>query len=129
MSSTQPDQRFLIVVLVFGIAATAAGGYWLKSGSIEIRTKRTRVGVGSSGPTPPATRQHKGPVMGRIEAADLAFYPLCLTWLVLGLSMIVLPVAAYVSRNLLFFRLAAFTCAAILLLGLTTVALAAWYGP
>jgi hypothetical protein len=127
--SGPPDKRFLIVVLVFGIAGTCASGRWLQTGSIEIRGGGTRVGVGGGG-LPRPNPQHRGPVAGRIEANnDWQFYPLCLAWIGLGVSMIVLGTLAWMTSNVSLLKLSAWSCAVVLLLGATTVGTALWLGP
>jgi hypothetical protein len=84
----EADKRFLIVVLVFGIVGTAAGVRWLSHGEIVVRRGQTRVGVGQSRP-PPAPRP-AAPAAGRIGGDHALFYPICLAWVALGVSMVAL---------------------------------------
>jgi hypothetical protein len=121
-----PDKRFLIAVLVFGIVGTGAGFNWLSVGRIVIRQGSTRVGVG---PLPRPNPQEKGWVAGVIEGDDLLYYPLCLAWVALGVSMVTLTALGYFSANELFLKLAAYSCVGVLLLGFGTVAAALWSGP
>jgi hypothetical protein len=125
--SGQPDKRFLIFVLVFGIVGTAAGVRWLSGGSITIREGATRVGVG--GPPPRPVPQGDARVAGSIESDDLLYYPLCVTWIALGGSMVILSGLAFFLSKTLYFKLAAFSCLAFLLLGFGTLAAALWSGP
>jgi hypothetical protein len=124
--SNQPDKRFLIVVLVFGVVGTLAGVRWLSSGSIVIREGKTQVGV-AAGARPPAARGNS-PVAGIIQREDLLYYPLCIAWIGLGTSMITLPALWLCCRNEVYARLSAYSCLAILLLGFATVAAALWSG-
>ena len=126
--TTQPDKRLLIiVVLVFGIVATAASTRWLSTGAIVIRKGTTRVGVGQSPPRPGP--QPNAPAAGRIAADHALYYPLCITWIALGLSMVALPTLWFFTSNERWLKLSAYSCLAILLLAFTTVAVALWSGP
>src|SRR5688572_24892882 len=103
--NNQPDKLFLIGVLAFGLAGSAAAARWLSTGEIVIGEATTRVGARAPGPAP-----RGGPVTGRIERSDLLFYPLCLTWLGLGISMTALSVLAFFTSKVLFLRLSAYSC-------------------
>ncbi len=125
--ATQSQKRWLIVVtLAFGLAGSAAAIRWLSTGEIVIRKGATRVGARAPASTRP---QPQGPVAGRIERSDLPFYPLCLSWLGLGLSMMALPVLAFFTSNEMFLRLSAYSCVAVLILGFLTVGTAILWGP
>ena len=117
----RPDWRFLLFVFVFGLAMTAGGVYWLKSGQIEIRAAKSR----SRALLP---QSEPGVVAGRITSHNLLYYPLCTSWVGLGTAMIVLPLLAFFSRREIFARLAAYCCAALLLLTAVTVGAALWPG-
>jgi hypothetical protein len=117
----RPDWRFLPIVFIFGLAVTAGGVYWLKSGQIEIRSgeSRSRAAMPQSEP---------GAVAGRITPQSLLYYPLCTFWVGLGTAMIVLPLLAFFRGQQLYARLAAYCCAALLLLTAVTVGAALWTG-
>jgi hypothetical protein len=122
----QQDRRFLIAVLVFGIVGTAAGARWLHTGEIVIRKGTARAGRGG-GAVPVQSSQ--GPVSGRIGADQLLFYPVCLTWITLGVSMIALSVICFFSSRVLFWKLSSFSCLGVLVLGFATVGAAYLSGP
>ena len=117
----RPDWRFLLFVFVFGLAMTAGGVHWLTSGQIEIRS-------GASRSRQVMPQSEPGAVAGRITSANLLYYPLCTSWVGLGTAMIVLPLLAFFSRREIFARLAAYCCAALLLLAAVTVGAALWSG-
>jgi hypothetical protein len=119
------DSWFLIAVLVFGVLGICVGGRWIAEGSIVIRKGGTRVGRAATPPRPAP----KGAVAGTIESSDLLFYPICLAWISLGLTMLTMLSLAIFTRNLIFYRLAAYSLASVLVLGFSTVAAALWYGP
>jgi hypothetical protein len=125
--TSQLDKRFLIVVLVFGIAGACAGFHWLSSGNIAIRQGGARIGVGGALPRP--APQRSAPVAGSIGVNGVLYYPLCVTWIALGVSMVALSVLAFFSSNDLLLKLSAFSCLAFLLLAFATVAVAIWAGP
>jgi len=118
----------LIVALIFGILGTGAGVNWLSSGSIVIRGGQARSGPARSLRTPPPS-QSDAPVAGAIRSTHLLFYPLCLAWIGLGVSMVGLSTFAFFSSTTLYHRLSAFSCLAFLLLAFGTVAVALWSGP
>jgi hypothetical protein len=68
-------------------------------------------------------------VAGTIAADRALFYPLCITWIALGLSMIALATLSFFTFNETWLKLSAYSCLAILLLAFTTVAAALWSGP
>jgi hypothetical protein len=117
----------LIVALVFGVLGTGAGVNWLRTGSIEIRGGQVRSGPARSLRTPPAASD--APVAGAIRSSHLLFYPLCLTWMGLGLSMIALSTWSIFSSTVLYHRLSAYSCLVFFLLAFGTVAAALWSGP
>ena len=117
----RPDWRFLPFVFIFGLAVTAGGVYWLKSGQIEIRSGKSRSRQVSPQSEP-------GAVAGRITSQNLLYYPLCTAWVSLGTAMIVLPLLAFFRGRELYARLAAYCCAALLLLTAVTVGAALWSG-
>jgi hypothetical protein len=125
--TTQPDKRFLIVVFVFGIVAACVGIHWLRAGAIVIRGGESRTGVGET--LPPPAPQRGAPVAGSIGHNSVLYYPLCVAWVGLGVSMVALSVLSFLSSNDLLLRLYAFSCLAILLLVEGTVAAAIWSGP
>ena len=125
--SSQPDKRFLIVVLVFGIVGTAAGVRWLSHGEIVVRRGQTRVGVGQGRP-PPAARP-AGPAAGRVGGDHLLYYPICVAWIALGASMVALAALSFFTGNVTCLKLSAYSCLAVLLLGFATLAAALWSGP
>jgi hypothetical protein len=125
--TSQPDKRFLIVVLIFGIVGACAGSYWLSSGSIVIRQGGSRSGVG--GKLPPPRPQSGARVAGNIGANDALYYPLCVLWVGLGVAMVALSALSFLSSNVLYLKLSAYSCLAILLLAGATVAAAIWSGP
>lgn len=125
---SQSEKRWLIVVvLVFGGLGAAAGFHWLSSGSIVIREGETRVGVG--GRLPPPVPRPNARAAGTITADDALYYPLCVTWIALGITMLTLVALAVVTANELFLRLSAYCCVVYLLLAFGTVAAALWSGP
>jgi hypothetical protein len=126
--TNKPGKGFLIAVLVFGLAGTAAGVRWLAKGEIVIREGRSRTGVGGRG-TPSATPQGGGRVAGHIRSDHALYYPLCVTWVGLGVSMITFAALSFFSSNGLYPRLAAYSLAAVLPLGFGTLAAALWAGP
>jgi hypothetical protein len=119
-STGRPDWRFLPVVFIFGLAVTAGGAHWLTSGQIEIRAAKSR-----SRALLPQTEPRA--VAGRITPQNLLYYPLCTAWVGLGTAMIVLPLLA-IFRGQFYARLAAYCCAALLLLTAVTVGAALWSG-
>ena len=127
MPSVSDKRWLLIVVLVFGALGAAAGFRWLSSGSIVIREGETQVGVG--GPPPHPVPRRNAPAAGTITADHLLYYPLCGTWIALGVCMVVLGVLAFFTAYELFFRLSAYCCLVYLLLAFGTVAAALWSGP
>jgi hypothetical protein len=126
-TTRQPDKLFLIVVFVFGVSGAAAGVNWLSSGSIVIRQGGSRIGVGGPGPRP--VPQPNAPVAGTIGADHALYYPLCVTWVALGVSMIGLAALSFFVPRLLFFKLSAYSCLAVLLLAAATVVTALSSGP
>src|SRR4051794_31627713 len=94
-ASDQPDRRFLIAVLVFGIVGTAAGIRWLSSGSIVIRGGGARIGVG--GGLPHHVPHGNARVAGTIRGDQVLYYPLCGAWIALGTSMVTLAALASFS--------------------------------
>lgn len=116
----RPDWRFLPVVFIFGLAVTVGGVHWLTSGQIEIRAAKSR-----SRALLPQTEP--GAVAGRITSQSWLYYPLCTAWVGLGTAMIVLPLLAF-FRGQFYARLAAYCCAALLLLAAVTVGAALWSG-
>jgi hypothetical protein len=127
VSTPQPRGKgWLIVVLVFGIVATAASFRWLATGSIEIE-QTARAGSGAK--PPPTAPQATGRPAGRITRDQLLFYPVCVTWIGLGLSMMTLSCIAFATSHEIFLRLSAYSCLAILLLAFATVGAALWSGP
>jgi hypothetical protein len=69
------------------------------------------------------------PVAGVIAADRTLFYPLCVAWVGVGVSMVALAVAAFFTRQPLAFKLSGLSCLAFLLLAFGTVAVALWSGP
>ena len=118
----RPDKRFLIAALIFGIAATGAGVQWLSAGEIVIRGGRPR---SRSVSVQPSSQE----VAGRIQRGDLLYYPLCSAWITLGTSMITNSIMAFFTARVLYAKLSAYSLAAVLPLGFTTVAAAIWSGP
>jgi hypothetical protein len=116
----RPDWRFLPIVFIFGLAVTAGGVHWLTSGQIEIRS-------GGSRSRAVSPQSEPGAVAGRITPQNWLYYPLCTSWVGLGTAMIVLPLLAF-FRGQLYARLAAYCCAALLLLTAVTVGAALWSG-
>ena len=110
--SGPPDKRFLIGVMIFGVVMTAADARWLSRGSIVIREGRGN-----------------GPVAGTIHGKSVLYYPLCIAWGALGVSMVALSVLAFFSSKEIFLRLSAYSCVALLLMAVVTVAAALWSGP
>ena len=125
--TNQSDRLFLLVVLVFGAAGTAAGIRWLSSGRIVIREGGARVGVGGGLPRP--VPQANARVAGVIGANDALYYPLCGAWIALGVSMVALAALSFFTSSVLYRKLAAYSCLVVLLLGFGTVAAALWSGP
>ena len=113
-TNEKPDKRFLIVVLVFGLAASGASAHWLNSGEIAIRS-----GAAEGAP------QHGGRIVGQIAGDRVLFYPICIAWALLGVTMIALSGLAFVRNETVLMKLSAYACAALLLLVMTT-SLAAW---
>ena len=112
--TSQPDKRLLIGVLFFGIAAVWTGSDGLSAGNFVIYESQ------SSG---------SGPVAGVIGADNVLYYPLCVTWLVLGVSMIALSALSFFSSNASYLKLSSFSLLAFMLLAGGTVAAAIWFGP
>jgi hypothetical protein len=108
-----PGKLFLLAVLAFGIGATWASTQWLSNGAITIRS-------GTKG-----IPQGRGAIVGQIVAEQGLFYPLCIAWGALGVTMIALSGLAFVWRRPLLLRLSAYALASILPLGFATF-LAAW---
>ncbi len=125
--TSQPDKRFLIVVVIFGVLGASAGYHWLSAGAIVIREGGARIGVG--GGLPPPVPQRGARVAGSIGNNDVLYYPLCATWIGLGVSMVALSVLSFFSSNVLFCKLSAYSCLAFVLLAFGTVAACIWYGP
>jgi len=123
----EPDKRFLIVVLVFGIVGTAAGVRWLSRGEIVIRRGEGRVSVGAGRP-PPAPRP-AGRAAGRIGGDHVFYHPICVAWVALGVSMVALSALAFFTANITCLKLSAYSCLAVLLPGFATLAAALWSGP
>jgi hypothetical protein len=124
----RPDWRFLPVVFIFGLAVTAGGVHWLTSGQIEIRAGKSRSrAVAQPAYENTAPQSEPGAVAGRITSSNLLYYPLCTAWVSLGTAMIVLPLLAF-FRGQFYARLAAYCCAALLLLTAVTVGAALWSG-
>jgi hypothetical protein len=123
----QPNKLFLIVVFVFGLEGTAAGAHWLSSGSIAIRQGGARIGVGGGGPRP--VPQGNARVAGRIGANHALYYPLCVAWVGLGVSMVGLAALSFFAPRPLFLKLSAYSCLAVLLLAAGTVVTALASGP
>jgi hypothetical protein len=116
-------------VFIFGLAMTAGDVRWLTSGQIEIRAGESR----SRQVAQPAYKNtmpqsEPGAVAGRITPQSWLYYPLCTAWVSLGTAMIVLPLLAFFRGQQLYARLAAYCCAALLLLTAVTVGAALWSG-
>ncbi len=122
----QLDMRFLIGVLIFGIVGTATGFRWLSSGFINVRGGELRSGVG--GKLPPPSPQAGARVTGAINAGDAVFYPVCFSWIGLGIAMVTLAVLSFFSSIGVFLKLAAYSCLGFLLLSFGTLAAALWLG-
>jgi hypothetical protein len=116
----------IIAVFAFGIMGASAGLHWLSTGDIVIRQGESysgrRAGVPRPAPRPDA------PVAGSIGTGNVLFYPLCATWIGLGVSMVALSALCVFSSKVLYFKLAALSCLAVLLLAFGTVAAAIWLG-
>ena len=82
---------------------------------------------GRSGVRPPAPRPD-APVAGRIASDNLLFYPLCVSWIGLGVAMVALSALCTFGSRVLYFILSAFSCLALLLLAFGTVGAAIWLG-
>ena len=116
----------IIAAFVFGIGGASAGFHWLSTGNIVIRQGEysgRRAGVPQPAPRPDA------PVAGSIGAGNVLYYPLCVTWIALGVSMVAVSALCVFSAKVLYLKLTAFSCLAILLLAFGTVAAAIWLGP
>jgi hypothetical protein len=125
----RPDWRFLLFVFVFGLATTGGGVHWLTSGQIEIRSAKSRSRqVAQPADKNTAPQSEPGAVAGRITSQNLLYYPLCAACVGLGTAMIVLPLLAFFRGQELYARLAAYSCAALLLLTAVTVGAALWSG-
>jgi hypothetical protein len=109
-----PGKLFLFVVLVFGLGATWASAQWLNGGSITIRSGEAQ-----------GARPDSGQVVGQITAEQALFYPLCIAWGLLGVTMIALAGLAFVRKSPLLGKFSAYACAGLLLLVFTTL-LATW---
>jgi hypothetical protein len=116
----------LIAALIFGVLAAGAGGTWLSSGSIVIRGGE--VHSGSARNLHPAASPTDAPVAGVIRNNNLLFYPLCLSWLGLGVTMVALALLSLFTSSLVYPRLSAWSCLALLLLAFGTVGAAIWSG-
>jgi len=90
-----------------------------------IRGGETRVGVGRG--LPP--QQSDGPVAGTIGPKSALYYPLCVTWVGLGVSMVILSILSFLTSNELCLRLSAYSCLAFLLLAFGTLGASLWLGP
>src|SRR5262245_5106817 len=117
----------LIAAFAFGILGAGAGFHWLSTGQIVIRQGETYSGRHAGVPRP--APQPDAPVAGSIGSGNLLFYPLCATWIGLGLSMVALSALCLFRSHVLYFQLTALSCLAILLLTFGTVAAAIWLGP
>jgi|GEM_PF-6556942 len=126
--ASRSDKLWLIIaVFVFGILGASAGVHWLSTGNIVIRQGESysgrRAGVPRPAPRPDA------PVAGSIASDNVLYYPLCVTWIGLGVSMVALSALSVFSTNVLYRILSACSCLAFLLLAFGTVAAAIWLGP
>jgi len=117
----RPDKRFLVAAMLFGIVATAVGIHWLSAGEILIRNGPSHA---RSIPVQSATE----PVAGRIQKADLLYYPVCVTWTAVGTSAITFSLLAFFTARVFYAKLAAYSFAALLPLAFATVAAAIWLG-
>ena len=121
--ASQHDKRFLMIAaLIFGVLGSAAGINWLTSGSIVIRQRGIRIGVGGGDARP--VPQGNAPVAGTIGPGNVLYYPLCVAWIGLGASMIGLAALSFFTGRTFFLKLSAYSCLAFLLLGFGTVAAA-----
>src|SRR4051794_19665017 len=118
----RPDKRFLVAAMLLGIVATAVGIHWLAAGEIVIRD-----GPSHSRSVP--VQSAPQPVAGRIQKADLLYYPVCVTWIAVGISAITFSLLAFFTPRVLYAKLAAYSFAALLPLAFATVAAAIWLGP
>jgi hypothetical protein len=117
----------LLVVFVFGIAGVCVGLNWLSSGNIVIRQGQSRIGAGGASPRP--APQSNAPVAGSIGVDSGLYYPLCLSWIGLGIAMVALGVISCFSSNELYSKLAAYSCLVFFLLVGATVTAALCSGP
>ena len=97
-----------------GDGATWASAQWLNGGSITIRSGEAQ-----------GARPDSGQVVGQITAEQALFYPLCIAWGLLGVTMIALAGLAFVRKSPLLGKFSAYACAGLLLLVFTTL-LATW---
>jgi len=126
--ASRADKRWVILaVFVFGILGVCAGFHWLSTGQIVIRQGESYSGRRAAVPRP--APRPDAPVAGSIASGNVLFYPLCVTWIGLGVSMVALSALCALNSIVLHFRLLACSCLAFLLLAFGTVAAAIWLGP
>ena len=100
---TPADKRmFLIVAAVLGLFALSANCYFLATGELELRL-RSRETQGSTEPA----------LNGRLDTNDLAFYPLCITWVVLSLAVLAASAGAAFTDLEIYGKVAAWSLAKI----------------
>jgi len=132
--ASRADKRWVILaVFVFGIVGVCAGFHWLSTGEIVIRQGESHSGrasySGRRAAVPRPASRPDAPVAGSIASGNVLFYPLCVLWIGLGVSMVALSALCAFSSKVLYFILAAFSCLALLLLAFGTVGAAIWLGP